>query len=584
MSAPATLHEVSTVAHDVATANTRNGSTLLEDLINQQSELTAVEIFSQWQPSAPSTESLYQALMPASNPGPGQQFAFEVDLDKCSGCKACVVACHTLNGLGETETWRKVGLLTSSLPLMPVRQHVTTACHHCIDPGCLKGCPVLAYEKDPLTGIVRHLDDQCFGCKYCTMMCPYEVPQYNSSLGIVRKCDMCSQRLAQGEAPACVQACPTQAIRIALVERSDFRRGTTHAHKDADQHHNQHHNQPHNQQAEQHVGQALVATAPLDHHTLPTTRYISQRLGSAAQSREQLRSRESTIDTIQPGHAPLVGMLVMTQSSVGAWCILAWISLLGLLPSPSMIVSAWVATLVGVIGVHLALLHLGRPWLAFRSFLGWRTSWLSREAIAFGLYMGAAAGSTLACSLDSPLFPLAALVTACIGAVAVVCSAMIYVATGRSLWSLSRTLGEFAATTLGLGLAITSLSLPRHQSPNWMMASGLVCLLAFIPKWIDWHRGACERLSWQDFSGRSGRMLHDELSRCWRVAWSCLAASFSFAMIVTLGNWNSGSPIALTTFGAMWLACVISLFAAQMTLRWLGFASVVIPRMPGAAS
>ena len=50
------------------------------------------------------------------------------------------------------------------------------------------------------------------------MMCPYEVPQYSSTLGIVRKCDMCSQRLGVGEAPACVQACPNQAIRIAIVD------------------------------------------------------------------------------------------------------------------------------------------------------------------------------------------------------------------------------------------------------------------------------------------------------------------------------------------------------------------------------
>ena len=396
MNALATTHEAPVIAGTSAPVTARIGSTLLDDLISQQAQLTAAESFAQWHTAGASTESVYQALMPASNPGPDQQFAFEVDLDKCSGCKACVVACHTLNGLGETETWRKVGLLTSTLPLLPVRQHVTTACHHCIDPGCLKGCPVLAYEKDPVTGIVRHLDDQCFGCKYCTMMCPYEVPQYNASLGIVRKCDMCSQRLTHGEAPACVQACPTQAIRITLVNRSDFQRTASGADKDVDSGADK----VAGTLAERHVDQTLVATAPSNGHTLPTTRYVSQRLGSAAQSSEQLRSRESMIDTIQPGHAPLVGMLVMTQASVGAWCILACMNLFGALAPRSMTVAAWTATVVGVIGVQLALLHLGRPWLAFRSFLGWRTSWLSREAIAFGLYTAAATGSALACSLQ----------------------------------------------------------------------------------------------------------------------------------------------------------------------------------------
>ncbi|MEM6690554.1 MAG: 4Fe-4S dicluster domain-containing protein, partial [Planctomycetota bacterium] len=198
-------------------------------LLAEQQSMTAVERFSSLHDEgldtqSPAQEKYYRELLPASPPGPGQQFAFEVDLDKCSGCKACVVACHTLNGLEEDEAWRRVGTITigetpqvatNSLPLV---QHVTTACHHCEDPGCLNGCPVKAYDKDAVTGIVRHLDDQCIGCKYCTMMCPYEVPRYSERLGIVRKCDMCHQRLSVGEAPACVQACPNEAIAIKVVD------------------------------------------------------------------------------------------------------------------------------------------------------------------------------------------------------------------------------------------------------------------------------------------------------------------------------------------------------------------------------
>ena len=152
----------------------------------------------------------YSRLLPATEPGPGQQYAFRVDLDRCSGCKACVTACHSLNGLDEGETWREVGLLIGGSSQLPVLQHVTSACHHCLDPACLTACPVDAYEKNPVTGIVKHLDDQCFGCRYCTFACPYEVPKYHRGKGIVRKCDMCSGRLAVGEAPACVQACPAR--------------------------------------------------------------------------------------------------------------------------------------------------------------------------------------------------------------------------------------------------------------------------------------------------------------------------------------------------------------------------------------
>ncbi|MEX0793486.1 MAG: 4Fe-4S dicluster domain-containing protein, partial [Pirellulaceae bacterium] len=196
---------------------------LVELLLSEQQDLSAVSRFAQRHAEVeyPLLQPTYRDLIPLSQPEPGEQFAFEVDLNACSGCKACVVACHNLNGLEEEETWRSVGLLQTMEEANPIVQHVTTACHHCVDPGCLSGCPVKAYEKDPVTGIVVHLDDQCIGCQYCTLMCPYDVPQYSKTKGIVRKCDMCHTRLASGEAPACVQSCPSRAIKIAVVSQEE---------------------------------------------------------------------------------------------------------------------------------------------------------------------------------------------------------------------------------------------------------------------------------------------------------------------------------------------------------------------------
>ena len=140
--------------------------TLLETLFREQQTLTAVERFAQKHEACavPDQARYYRDLIPLERPRPGQQYAFEVDLDACTGCKACVAACHSLNGLDEDELWRSVGLLHGGTPEAPAQQTVTTACHHCVDPACMSGCPVKAYEKDPITGIVRHLDDQCIGC------------------------------------------------------------------------------------------------------------------------------------------------------------------------------------------------------------------------------------------------------------------------------------------------------------------------------------------------------------------------------------------------------------------------------------
>src|SRR5262245_10390746 len=140
--------------------------TLIDELLAQQKSLTAVARFAEVheQDALPAQSRYYRDLIPLNKPAAGQQYAFEVDLDKCSGCKACVTACHSLNGLDEGEVWRSVGVLHGTKSEEAFQRNVTTACHHCVEPGCLEGCPVLAYEKDSVTGIVKHLDDQCIGC------------------------------------------------------------------------------------------------------------------------------------------------------------------------------------------------------------------------------------------------------------------------------------------------------------------------------------------------------------------------------------------------------------------------------------
>ena len=540
--------------------------TLLDLLLKEQRELSAVDLFADWHESNSIAAATYQELMPATALKSGQQYAFEVDLDACSGCKACVVACHTLNGLEETETWRKVGSLTSqSIISLPIVQHVTTACHHCVDPGCLNGCPVQAYEKDPLTGIVRHLDDQCFGCKYCTMMCPYEVPQYSSTLGIVRKCDMCSQRLSVGEAPACVQACPNQAIRIAIVDVATVVANATSTKAKS----------------------ALVSTAPLSGITLPTTRFVSAHPHEAT---AELCSGESIVDKAHEGHLPLVVMIVLTQASVGVWILLAASRYMG--GKGPHFFAATFATTIGIIGVHAALLHLGRPWLAYRAILGWRTSWLSREAVGFGLFMGAAVFTTGAklfvgegSDVDGILHPMfAEILVALIGLLAVMCTGMIYIATRRELWGRLRTSIDFGLSTIGLGLVGGVASL--DGLPSILLLIGvLCCMAAATAKLIDHHRAKEVSIRWDDFSARSGRILRTELAKPWSILWIlyllALALSIGLSIALRYGFYATDFKFQISNLPiAIFTICLL----AQALHRWLYFASVVYRRMPGAST
>ena len=390
--------------------------TIVDEWLAEQQRLTPVERFSARHDAGtvPEHAGRYSHLIPSALPGPGQQYRFEVDLDACTGCKSCVVACHSLNGLDEDESWRSVGLLHGTETGVRYQQTVTTACHHCVEPGCLQGCPVDAYEKDPVTGIVIHLDDQCIGCSYCTLTCPYEVPRYSPNRGIVRKCDMCHGRLAEGEAPACAQACPNGAIAIGIVDTVVL-------------------------EATAATGGALVPGAPESSITVPSTEY---------------RTAKGRVDdvlaadrfAIRPGHAhdPLAIMLVLTQLAVGAF--LADL----LTPDDRHAWGAGLAVLTGVLALGASVFHLGRPLYAWRAVIGLRHSWLSREVVAFGAFAGLVAPYAL---LQWPVLGGA---VAAAGVTGVLCSVLLYGRTRRRWWRTPSTLFRFGMTTAILGCVVAT--------------------------------------------------------------------------------------------------------------------------------
>jgi formate dehydrogenase iron-sulfur subunit len=516
---------------------------LVDSLLAEQQELTVVGQFARQHEAAghaPAQARYYRDLIPLTAPAADEQYAFTVDLDACSGCKACVTACHSLNGLDDDETFRDVGLLSGRDGRGEhVLQHVTTACHHCLEPACLHGCPTRAYDKDPVTGIVRHLDDQCIGCQYCTLMCPYDVPKYNPSRGIVRKCDMCRQRLDDGEAPACVQACPNQAIRIELVSREKV--------------------------IQRALAESFLPTAPDSRITLPTTRFIS--------GREQLRDVAPPAAALQPGHLhlPLVAMLVLTQMSIGLFVLSPLVGEQAL----DARLSTALAGILGLAGLGIANLHLGRPQIAYRAWLGWRTSWMSREIIAFGVWTLVAAGYVAAQFVDSgpQVRWLLWLATAGSGTVAIYCSAMIYIATQREFWSLRRTLPRFLLTAvlLGTSIAATILTASGAEVPAWV----LLLLAGATAGRIAMDLAVFRHENQQDETqlSRSAELLTGPLVR-WERG-QALAALIGGLLLPLIAF---GQPEHATTLVAVSTVLVL---IAELVQRGLFFAACSPPRMPG---
>lgn len=492
----------------------------LAELLAEQGQLqTPVARFS----VTAKREPTYRDLIPLTKPGPGEQYAFEVDLDSCSGCKACVVACHSLNGLEESESWRDVGLIHGCTHAAPFQQTVTTACHHCADPACLNGCPVLAYEKDPVTGIVRHLDDQCIGCQYCVLKCPYDVPKYSERLGIVRKCDMCHHRLAEGEAPACVQACPTEAIKIVKIE---LHAGPT---PRAD------------------TGRFLPL-APDPAYTQPTTRYMSrQPLPANAAAADEAALRP------QPPHWPLVVMLTLLPMAVGSYAVATSLVLIGSANSATyhIALNGWLA---GAAGLGASVFHLGQPARAWRIFLGWRKSWLSREALVLGAWLPLA---TAALRLPTLLPPAVLL-----GSIGLFCSVMIYVDTHREFWRLANTAPRFfgSAAVLGLAGALTVPGTPQ--------AFGLALATALLGK-ISFESSALHSPA----AARSALLLLSPQLR---------AVNELRVAAAVLGGLLSLLPLAIGANPAVaWLTLGLVL-AGEFAERYLFFRAVDAPKMPGS--
>ena len=152
------------------------------------------------------------------NPNRYKQHGFYFNADNCIACHACEAACSEKNDNPAHISFRSVGFVEGGTYPAYQRINISMACNHCDDPVCLKGCPTRAYTKFAEYGAVLQDPDICFGCGYCTWVCPYNAPQLDPVKGQVSKCNMCVDRLEVGLKPACVSACLGNALDFGVVE------------------------------------------------------------------------------------------------------------------------------------------------------------------------------------------------------------------------------------------------------------------------------------------------------------------------------------------------------------------------------
>ncbi|KAA3635957.1 MAG: 4Fe-4S dicluster domain-containing protein [Calditrichaeota bacterium] len=155
-----------------------------------------------------------------------------VDTSVCIGCRKCEWACnqqHKLTNKSIKEFEDKRVFKEHRRPddnaytvvneyAVPERKkpfQMKVQCMHCNDPACVSACIVGALEKDPM-GPVTYDAWECIGCRYCIVVCPFQIPAYeydNALTPQVRKCTFCIEKgTKEGKLPACVDLCPNEAL------------------------------------------------------------------------------------------------------------------------------------------------------------------------------------------------------------------------------------------------------------------------------------------------------------------------------------------------------------------------------------
>jgi Fe-S-cluster-containing dehydrogenase component/DMSO reductase anchor subunit len=363
----------------------------------------------------------------------GTHYRFTFDMNSCIGCHSCEVACAEANDLPVEIALRRVGVVENTDPFPDTRRfHISMACNHCLEPACLAGCPTNAYQK-LASGIVAHHADDCIGCGYCSWNCPYDVPVMHPTKKIVTKCDMCRSRLEAGGTSACVDACPTHAIKIERINPDEWRRDPTGADAPG------------------------LPSAALSMSTTRIT--LPRRAGTTA-----LRDVDDETYAPEHAHLPLVWLTVVAQLGAGsAVCAAALES--ARVGTAALI--AWVLALVG------SLLHLGRPAHAWKAIRNLRTSWLSREVVAFG--------TAVSCTAMLVVRPtgIVALAAVIANLVAVIVNAQVYRVAPRPAWDSPWTTVRFLASAGRLGPPVAAAITPQHRA-LWLLAGASATALMVL--------------------------------------------------------------------------------------------------------
>ena len=297
---------------------------------------------------------------------------FVFDTNRCTGCQACIVACSIENRLEPSRSFRQVHTFNDRRhPQLPCL-HLSMACNHCADPPCLRNCPTGAYLKDPESGAVSIDGTICIGCKYCTLICPYDAPRYNPQLGYTEKCDFCQDRLQQERKPACVELCPADALRIETYDPAENGEPVT--------------TMPGFSETLTRPAIRIQGWVPTNHCVRTTDRLDPEVVSDFTSSIPSKETPKTSLSAEWP-------LLIFTSIAALQVAFISAFVISGIKLKPLVMLAS------GLLNIALTTAHLGKKDKAYRANKNIANSWLSREVLLYGLFIGLA---TLVLYISAP--------------------------------------------------------------------------------------------------------------------------------------------------------------------------------------
>ncbi|WP_198343228.1 DmsC/YnfH family molybdoenzyme membrane anchor subunit [Oleiphilus messinensis] len=525
------------------------------------------------------------------NPNRNKQHGFHFTADNCIGCHACEAACSEKNENPAHIAFRSVGYVEGGSYPDYKRMNISMACNHCDNPVCLKGCPTKAYTKHTEYGAVLQDPDTCFGCGYCTWVCPYNAPQLDPVKGQVSKCNMCVDRLEVGLKPACVSACLGNALNFGVIENTPENREQVKAAIPGFPTPDITHPNIRFQQKNSMPNEVVrTDSMPIKYHKTEDGDFrsvVDEKEGKDTfWNIKRLSSREN----------PLVIFTLVTQGIIGAFLIGAVAPWFGFESFSAVSESgSWLPLLFTMVVLQAAVLvlstlHLGKPLRFYRGFNNLRYSPLSREALGIAVFFAGLAGYTffelMHSWLDWGLFAFGTGVSAFValvsGLVGLYFMHCIYRIPARPFWNHWQVLTSFFGTMFSLGGVLVALFvvLPMawqgEEINGVLTACAAVTCLGLVAEGVGlWRHAAYLNTE----SGEGAASHYVQCTTFGKTYWLrnvLMAVAASGMALIAMTGWESA--LAAAAFVLLAMCAVVALLIG----RALFYVLVIPTTMPGA--